>query len=51
MCSKVNTPPMMAIAIAARVLEWIADQGGLPAMEEHPSTGSTAPPVRPVDRT
>ena len=31
--SCVNTPPMLAIHMAAMVFDWIAGQGGLPAME------------------
>jgi len=30
--SCVNTPPMLALEVAALVFEWIAGQGGLPAM-------------------
>ncbi|KUO57924.1 MAG: 3-phosphoserine/phosphohydroxythreonine aminotransferase [Alphaproteobacteria bacterium BRH_c36] len=32
--SKVNTPPTIAVAVAARMLEWITRQGGLALMEE-----------------
>lgn len=31
--SKVNTPPTMAVAVAAHMLSWVARQGGLAAME------------------
>lgn len=33
--SRVNTPPTIAIAIAACMLNWIASQGGLGAMANH----------------
>lgn len=32
--SCINTPPMLALQVAAMVFDWIAGQGGLPAMAE-----------------
>jgi len=61
--SKVNTPPMMAIAVAARMLRWIRDQGGVGIMEQRnrsrsgrlyaaiDRSGLYSCPIAPLDRS
>lgn len=62
--SLMNTPPMFSIYVTGKVLRWIRDQGGVPAMEERAARRSGAvyrategsggfyrSPVEPADRS